>query len=95
MTMCDIVTYNNIYLIFIPSLGTELLKSLKFPNQVIKGVFRYANEVKFGKSMGPIRMGAGCQGNAPCDRKVGISNGILLYSTGKCVLLVTVLYNRT
>ena len=61
--MCDIVTYNNIYLIFIPSLGTELLKSLEFPNQVIKGVFRYANEVKFGKSMGPIRMGAGCQGN--------------------------------
>lgn len=68
--MCDIVTYNNIYLIFIPSLGTELLKSLKFPNQVIKGVFRYANEVKFGKSMGPIRMGAGCQGKKASNQRV-------------------------
>lgn len=49
--------YNkNIYLIFIPVPGTELLKFLEFPvMRVIKDSF-VVNEVIFGKH---LRMGAG------------------------------------
>ena len=60
------MTYNKKYTFGLcPICGTEFLKSFEISDT---GVFCYVNEVILGTH---LRMGAGCQGNQPCDLKVG------------------------
>ena len=51
--MCDTVIYDNIYFVIVPVSGTE------FSDE--------SDKVTSGKQQGNLRMGAGCQGNQPCD----------------------------
>ena len=60
--------------------GTVLLKALEFPGERERerererekeNVFCYVNEVTFGKPLGHLRVGAGCQEKQPCDWRVG------------------------
>ena len=52
----------NIGLVFIPAPGTELLKTLEFPEEGSKCVFCYLNEWNFGK---PTGKNGGCLSEEP------------------------------
>lgn len=52
------------YLVFDLIPGTDLLKPMRFP--VIK-----AMQLTFGKPSGNKKIRAGCQGNQPCEDRVG------------------------
>ena len=61
----------NIFSVFVPIPGTELLKPSEFPKwRETLGVFCYVNEVTFGMPLGHLRMRAGCHRNQPCDYRI-------------------------
>ena len=57
------------YLVLVPVPGTELLKPLEFfqSDENDQGDFCYVNEATFGKPLGHLRRGGGCQGNQRGD----------------------------
>ena len=69
------------------SFSLVLAKSCKNPQNFLseetgKGVLCYVNEVNFGKPLGHLRIGAGCQGNEPCDWKIGTFSPTLQEGSG-------------
>ena len=71
----------NIYLVFTPVSGTELLNLQNFlSNESYKGVSGYMNNVT---SVSHVRMGASCQEDQPGDWKVGTFNPTLSPTSGR------------
>ena len=51
--------------------GTELLKTLEFPDESNKCAFCYANKMTFGLH---LMVEAGCQEKKPCNWRIGTSS---------------------